>query len=118
MGDGQIALPSGIAGIGCGEAAADSEVFGKGGLGGVEFALCFEDAPDAAVGDRQLALPADIAGIGCGEAAADSEVFGKCSLSGVEFSLRFEVRPRRGKERRPNRAASPHCWGRLRRGGG
>ena len=69
--------------------------FGKGGLSGVEFALCLEDVPDAAVGDGQLALPAGIAGIGGGEAAADGEVFGKGGLGGVEFALASRTPPTR-----------------------
>ena len=68
IGHRQIALPSGIAGIGLGETVSDREavavVFER--LG--QIALRLEHAAYLVIGHRQIALPSGIAGIGLGEA--------------------------------------------------
>ena len=67
VGDGEIALPTGITGIGHGEALANSEAVLIGFEGGWEIALVDLDVSDMNVGHEKILLPTAVVGIGLGE---------------------------------------------------
>ena len=68
MRDGEVALPSGISGVGLGEAFSDGEGGLEGGERGGEVALGREHVADLFLRDGEVALPSGISGVGLGEA--------------------------------------------------
>ena len=68
VGDGEIALPAGIAGVGLGQAVGNGEAVLVGFQRLGEIALRHQHVADPVVGDGEIALPAGIAGVGLGQA--------------------------------------------------
>jgi hypothetical protein len=66
VGDGKIALPSGVAGIGLGQALGNGEAVPVGFQCGGEIALRHQHIADPFIGDGNIALPTNIAGIATG----------------------------------------------------
>ena len=69
VGDGEIALPVGIAGVGLGQAVGDGEAVPVGFQRLGEIALRRQHVADLLVGDGEIALPAGIGGVGLGQVA-------------------------------------------------
>ena len=116
VGYGEIALPSGVAGIGLGEAVGDGEAVLVGFEGGGQIALVDLDVADLFVGDGEIALPSCVSGIGLGEAVGDGEAVligfegvGEIALGDLDVSdlfvgdgeIALEVRAVRLQEEQP-----------------
>ncbi len=71
MAGSQVCLPSGIAGIGLGEALENGEAVAIGFQRVGQGALGLQHIAHLDIGDREIALPSGIAGIGLGEALYD-----------------------------------------------
>ena len=83
MDDRQIALPSGVAGVGLGQPLGDGEAVAVGFQRARRVALRHQHVADLVVRHRQIALPSGVAGVGLGEALGDGPgefVLRHCSL--------------------------------------
>ena len=63
----QVALPSGVAGVGVGEPLPDGQGGGERGAGGGQIPAGHRQVPQFVVGDGQVALPLRVGGVGGGQ---------------------------------------------------